>query len=383
MRWWAGAVAGVLLAFAAAVPAAAQTRADTAAVLLHTAEQLRLRGEAAAASALLDYLQRQYAGTAAAMAAERMRTALRRMPAERPGRVELMVGGATYGAWLGLAVPLMLDSDQPEAYGIGFLAGAPLGFLAGRAYALRRQPTEGQARAITFGATWGTYQGFAWAEALNIGDRRIDFFCDPGFPCPDEREADMPTRIAAGLAGGLAGIATGAVLARKPITIGTAAAVSTSALWASWFGFGLGFLADQEGDALLTTTLLAGNAALLGSGLVAPRWHMTESRVRLISVGGLIGGLAGVGVLLLVQPDDEKVAISIPLLTSAAGLAAAAHWTRGERVMRDASGGGGALLNVAEGRWALDVPPATVRLQSRANGELAPAAYVPLLRARF
>jgi hypothetical protein len=256
-----------LVAVAAVVAGAdalrAQTRADSAAVLLHAAEQLRLRGETAAARAVLEYLERQYAGTAAAAEVERLRLAMRRGPVtERSGRTELMVWGSSYGAWLGIAVPLMADADGPEAYGVGLLLGAPAGFLAARAYANATQLTEGQARAITFGGSWGTWQGFGWAEALDIGNRREDG-CVPNefYDCT---EAHVPTRVAMGVLGGLTGIASGAILARKPITVGTAAAVSTSALWGTWFGWGLSFIGGLEEDALLASTLLSGKTAAAG-----------------------------------------------------------------------------------------------------------------------
>jgi hypothetical protein len=362
----------------------AQTRADSAAILLHTAEQLRLRGEAGAARALLDHIERQYAGTAAAAGTEQIRLAMRRMPdPEGPGRTELILWGTGYGAWLGIAVPLMLDANSPEAYGVGFLAGAPLGFLAARALAERNQPTIGQTRAITFGGSWGTYQGFGWAEALDMGDRRVSNFCPPEFQegCYYE-EADVPTRVAIGVLGGLAGIGTGVLLSRKPIMAGTAAATGSGALWGTWFGFALSMIADLEDDALVSSTLLAGNAVLLGTALTAPRWGVTEGRVRLVNVGGLIGGLAGVGALLIAQPDDERLAISIPMIGSAIGLAVGIATTRDRVIDSPGDGGQGALLNVDRGLWALDLPDATVTM-ARTNGGLRPAAYVPLLRARF
>ncbi|MGH7449472.1 MAG: hypothetical protein ACREK1_06145, partial [Longimicrobiales bacterium] len=52
----------VCLASADAGALRAQTRADSAAVLLNAAEQLRLRGEAGAARAVLELIARQYAG---------------------------------------------------------------------------------------------------------------------------------------------------------------------------------------------------------------------------------------------------------------------------------------------------------------------------------
>jgi MFS family permease len=333
---------------------------------------------------------------------------LERAPrAERSGRTELLVWSTTYGAWLGVAVPIMADSDSPEAYGIGLLAGAPLGFLAARRYADAVRPTEGQVRAITFGGTWGTYQGLGWLEVLDIGRRTSSNDCVPGFPCDDvfyEEEPSAATRVGAAVAGGLAGIGTGAWLARKPITAGTAAAVSLGGLWGTWFSFGLSVLADLEDDDLLATTLVGGNAAIIATALVAPSWEMSESRARLISVGGLIGALGGAGLLLILQPDNDKVAISIPLVTSAGGLLAAADWTRG----MDAAGGGtdnggadnggagnaatgagasrpaGALLNADGGRWSLDMPALSVRLErTAAVGTAQPAVHVPLFSARF
>ena len=364
----------------------AQTRADSAAVLLRAAEQLRLDGETGAARAVLELIMRQYAGTPAASEVDRMMALLRRTPdAERSGRTELLVFGTTYGAWLGVAVPLALDATSAEAYGVGLLLGAPLGFYAARQYADAKMPTEGQARALTFGGSWGTLQGFALAEVLDLGQDQV-VFCEPdGSGCFESSDgAEARAYVTAAVAGGLLGIGTGAFLARKPITAGTAAAVSLGAMWGAWFGFGAGFLADQEGDALITSAMVGGNAALVAVGVAAPRWQMSESRARLISVGGVAGGLAGAGLLLIVQPSGERTEMLFPLVGSAAGLVLGSVWTR-ERTTADGgmNAGRGALINRSGGKWALDVPAAALRLQSAERGQAQAAAYVPLLRARF
>jgi hypothetical protein len=380
-------VLGVMLAVAAglvhAPPASGQSRADSAAVVLHAAQQFRAAGDEATARALLLYLQRQYSGTTAAAEADRLLGVARRAAAaEGPGRTELMVWSATYGAWLGIAVPLMAEAEGPEAYGVGLLLATPAAFLAARAYANATNPTEGQARAITFGGTWGTYQGLGWAEVLRLGDRTPDW-CDPRSDPWCHEEAHMPTRVAMAVLGGFAGMGTGAVLGRKPITAGTAAAVSTSAMWGTWFGWGSGFIAGLEDRTLLTTTLLAGNAALLAAGIVAPDWNVSESRVRMVDVSGLIGGLAGAGIAMILTPEDDRVAIGIPLVTSAMGLAAGVHYTRDRFDGGDGASPGGALINRdGGGRWAVRVPAASLALQ-RGDDRLQPAAYVPLLQARF
>ena len=371
----------VAAGMAGAVDVQGQTRADSAAVLLNAAEQLRLRGEGGAARALLDFIQQQYAGTPAAGEIARMRELLVRTPeAQQSGRTELLVYGALYGGWLGVAVPLMFDADDPESFGIGLLLGAPISFFAAKSYADNFAPTEGQARALTFGGTWGTFQGFMYGNLTDIGTRET---CGE-FGCYDDSD-DGSALVAAGVVGGLAGIATGALIARKPISSGTAAAVTLSGFWGTWFGFAAGILADQDeddGDGVIATTMLGGNAALLAAGLTTSQWEMSENRARLISVGGLVGGLAGAGILLLTQPDDES-GIVVPMLTSAAGLVAGAYWTRNYDVrapeqdeQRDA------LLNLNDGRWSIGAPMPTLQLQ-RERTRINPAAYVPLFSARF
>ncbi|HEX6307372.1 MAG TPA: hypothetical protein VFZ69_04235 [Longimicrobiales bacterium] len=378
------AVLGVCMMLAGADEVRGQTRADSAAVLLDAAEQLRVRGEPAAARALLQLIAERFAGTPAAAEVGRMLAVLRRAPeAERSGRTELLVFSTGYGAWLGVALPLALDSESPEAYGIGLLLGAPAGFFAAKQYADAKMPSYGQARALTFGGVWGTYMGIAAAEVLDLGSDTQTFCPPPPEPCAEyETDAEASTYVAAGVAGGLLGIGTGAFLARKPITAGTAAAVTLGGMWGTWFGFGISYLADQREDELLAGTMIGGNAALLALGLIAPRWQMSESRARLISVAGLAGGLAGGGLLLIAQPDDDDTAILFPLVGSAAGLALGTYWTR-ERDVPDADGARGALINRNGDGWALDVPHTAVRLQRDARGMRRPAAYIPILRARF
>jgi hypothetical protein len=382
-RWFSAlAVAGALW-IGTTGEGAAQTRADTAAVLLNAAERLRIQGDGAAARAVLELIAREYAGTPAAAQVEAMLAAVRQMPAaEQSGRTGLLVWGATNGAWLGVAVPIMLDADDEAAYGAGLLLGAPVGFFAARAYTQKRRPTEGQAQAITFGDLFGTWQGFGWAEVLDIGDRD-EVICPPDTPCFEvDDDADMRARVASAVIGGLAGMTVGAVLARKPITSGTSTAVSHSGLWGTWFGWALAYIAGVDGvDENLTSALLGGDAGLITAGIMAPKWQLTRSRARLISIAGVIGGLTGGGVALIVQPESDRTAVTFPLVGSALGLVLGAVWTRNLDARAEDSHGA-ALLNRAHGRWALNLPEPTLRLQ---RGGRAPrtGVYVPLLQGRF
>jgi hypothetical protein len=286
----------------------------------------------------------------------------------RSGRVELQVWSTLYGAALGIALPYIFDADAAEVYGIGLLLGAPAGFLLSRAYARERQLTEGQARAITFGGTWGAWQGLGWALALEVGEDDIG---------SDESYVDLA------VLGSVAGIAVGAILARKPIPTGLATTVNFGALWGTWFGVAAGVLADQQ-DGVLEASLIGGNAGLIATAVLAPRWQLSRNRARLISVGGLLGGIAGAGLLLIIQPNDEKVAILFPLAGSIAGLTVGARSTRDHDRGGATPGGGepGALLDFRDGAWSIDAPmPYATMLRERRA--LRPALGVTLFRARF
>jgi len=294
------------------------TRADSAAILLRAAQTFQDEGRTAVAEALFHYISERFGDTWAGSEAV---AALRSLPEEggpRSSQVELMVWATTYGAWLGIAIPGAAGAEGPEAYGVGLLVGAPLGFLGGRALARSRSLSEGQVRAITFGSLWGSWMGFGMMEVLDWGEREevcYDWGCEGG---GDRDGSDVFKSF---VVGGLAGTLAGSILARRPIPSGVATSANFGALWGSWFGVAGGILADLEGDPLLTSTLVGGNAGLLVSAATASAWDMSRNRSRLISIAGVIGGLAGAGLDLLIQPDDEKVAVGIPLAASIVGLA--------------------------------------------------------------
>ncbi|MFH1763906.1 MAG: hypothetical protein ABIF09_06920 [Gemmatimonadota bacterium] len=368
------------------------TRADSAAVLLNAARAFQSEGRWEVAEALFHYIGERYGDTGAGAQAL---AALQEAPGEGPGRnsqVELMVWATTYGAWLGVAIPGALGADDPGPYGAGLLLGGPAGFLGGRALARSRPLSEGQVRAITFGSAWGTWQGYGLMEVLDWGEEER---CDLDLCYTSGRDgADI---FKAFVVGGLAGTVTGAILSRKPIPSGVATAVNFGALWGSWFGLAGGVLADLEGDGLLTSTLLAGDAGLLATATMAPGWNMSQNRARLISIAGVLGGLAGAGLDLLIQPDDEKVAMGIPLAGSIVGLVVGAKSTSGRNprvgsVSGDIGGDdefqgvGSSLLRFQEGRFSFGVPapfPTMMPVEGVRGVTFKPALGITLLDSRF
>lgn len=362
----------IVFAFALlAMPAAAraQTAADSAGVLLGVAERLQSEGDIQLSRSILHLITRRYADTPAAAEAARRLAALTITRTEQSGRSELLVFSTTYGLFLGAAIPAAFESNDPETFGIGLILGGPAGFLAGRAYANSRSLTEGQARAITFGGTWGTWQGYGWAEALNLGTEE---FCDDFGGC-FEGDPKGHVILKSMIVGGLTGIGVGMALSQKNITAGTATTVNFGALWGSWYGAALAAMSDTQEDKTLTAALIGGNLGIVVAALGAPKWEFTRQRARLVSISGVAGLLAGMGILLIVQPDGNG-SIAVPIGTSALGLGLGAHWTRNmdpERV--------GFLPG-------LDAPTIQPRIVERVrNGRLerVPAIGVTLIQARF
>lgn len=384
-------VIAIAVVAACATPqrAAAQQRPDSAAVLLEAARRFETQGRTDIADALYEMILERFGGTPAAEEVRRLRAAMPAGRRTRTGAVELQVWGTLYGLWLGVATPLIADADSPEPYGVGLLLGGPAGFFAARQYAHSRSLSDGQARAITWGGTWGTWQGLGWALVLDAGmDIQRECPVSPN-DCFDVEVGDNTQEVVASMvAGGLVGIATGAILSRKTIPAGLATTVNFGSLWGTWFGFAASYIADLEDDDLLAGTLIGGDAGLVATAVFGPGWHLSRNRARLISIGGVLGGLVGGGLDLLVQPDDEKVAMAIPLAGSIAGLALGALTTRGNDrpdVPGRDGGGAGSLLRLNDGRLSFDAPLLLPTLQrdERYRAVWKPAIGLTLFSARF
>ena len=361
---------------------AQQTPADTAAVILEVARQLRLEGATTTAEGLLEYIIQHYPSTPAAAQARELLAALLGTLEERDGRVQFIVWNTLFFTWLGLATPAALGAEDPEPFGVGLLVGAPTGYLASRAIVRNRPVSSGQAGAYTLSTVWGTWQAIGWRAVLEIGNKE---FCNE-FYCYSDTPAEAPW--VAAVIGGLAGMGTGLWLSNKNIPSGDMALVDHGALWGTWYGFALGIILNQEDDALLTFTLLGGDAGILAAIPAARAWRPTRGQVRLASVAGLAGGVAGLGIDLLVQPDDEETAVAIPTITATIGLIVGALTVRGKG--RPDTGSSPdfreALLNVGDDigvGFPLPFAGALPSLDEHGRRRLRPALSVRLLSARF
>jgi hypothetical protein len=370
----------MLLGLALAQPVAAQvTAADSAAVLLGVANRLRAEGRTTLSTSILNLIIERYASTPSAVDARRTLAEMTSAVEEASGKTELLVFSTTYGLALGALIPAALGSESPEVYGVGLIVGGPSGFLLGRR--MNRNPiSEGQASAISFGAIWGAWQAVGWTNVL-FDETNCSFDV-----CYDDDPSGEALARAAVL-GSAAGLGLGLGLAQKPISAGTAATVSFGAFWGTWYAAGFAVLAeldDGNDDRLLTTILLGGDAGLVATALLAPKWKLSRNRARLISISGVAGLLAGAGLLLIVQPDGEG-SIIVPMVTSAVGLGLGVGWTRDydDRHRAGSQNPGEALLDRSDGSWRVNLPAPGMRFVDGVAGTRKPALYVPLLKARF
>lgn len=366
------------------VPAApAQTRADTASVILQVARDLQREGRPDAARDLLRYLQVRYANTPSARAADSL---MRSIPSRGPignGRTGFVTFNTVYGAFLGVAIPAAFNAEGSEAYGVGLLVGAPMGLLVSRAFARAHFRSAGQAGLASFATAWGTWQGLGVQQAFNIGDQTN---CQ--FGCYTSESNTAPW--AAMALGGLAGIGVGWALASaKEIRPGTATLISNSAFWGTWYGLALGKVGGARDSGVWASMLVAGNVVLLAAIPAAKSWRPTSSRVRLISAAGVAGGLAGFGIDLIANSNNSKVTFAIPAVTSAAGLLIGAMATRHQGDLDSGAEGfeqANSLFQWKDGlRLRLAFPePAAFELMDRGGKyRVVPGARLRLFDARF
>jgi hypothetical protein len=240
---------------------------------------------------------------------------------DQSGRTDLLIFSGYYGTWLGIATPLFFEADNPAPYGLGLLVGGPLSLLITSSLTKDAEISEGKANIISLGGNLGTWQGLGWAS---IGDN----------------EANNVVGISE--LSGLGGIALAILLTSQvDFSEGHAALTSSGLQWGAWFGLVFAAIADHEDEDLLRDMLIGSDVLILGTGIAAKGVQMSESRVRLINLGGVLGTIAGLGLDLIIQPDDASTALAVAGTGSVAGLAIGASLTKNIDQGKDFS-----LLNV-------------------------------------
>lgn len=363
---------------------AQETPTDTSAVLYRLATDLVDSGRHDLAVPLFELILERYSDSDfAAQAAEALQTS-RGAESARAGRRELMIWNTFFGAWLGLAIPAAFGSNDDAAYGAGLLIGPTVGYLAARSYANRHLVSSGQARLGEFGALWGTFQFFGWRDVLDIGDEE---FCTQ-FGCHSDNSEE--SGFAAAVAGGLVGTLVGNAIGRATgISKGTANAINAASLWGTWYGAAFAGIADiRDEDAVLGWVLAGGDVGLLAGAVGLPRHDLSSGQVSLISALGIAGGLAGLGLDLLFDVDDDQTAIAIPLVTSTIGLGLGWQAAMSNRELSTESGRlGTSLFDLTGGQLSVSLPlphPRIMRaVDSNGRTRSRPGIGVPIISASF
>ena len=267
---------------------------------------------------------------------------------DRSGRVLLYVTQTLNGLYLGFAIPAAAGAEGAGTYGLGLIAGPAVGLLFAKALNDAGPVSLGQATAITWGGWWGLWNGIALTEVL-------------------DDNADTEDFLGHSVVGLIAGTTAGMLLARRPIQAGDASLAAHASVWGSWYGAVASVLVDDDA---LPYMLVGGNAALLSAMAGSKGVNMSAGRVWVVTAAGIAGLVAGLGLDLLAQVDDEKTAIIIPAITSFAGLATGMTLTRDfdRQRMGALEGGSGALLAMRGGRLELGLPqpqPALVPREER------------------
>ncbi|MCH7533824.1 MAG: hypothetical protein IIB36_18975, partial [Gemmatimonadetes bacterium] len=93
-----------LLTGASSLTAQLPSPADSAGILLSTAESFESGGQSEVAEALYRFIAEHFDATPASVQARQRFSELSRLAGERTGRIGLRIWSSMYGAWLGVAI---------------------------------------------------------------------------------------------------------------------------------------------------------------------------------------------------------------------------------------------------------------------------------------
>lgn len=228
---------------------------------------------------------------------------------DQSGRTEMLIFSGYYGVWLGIATPIALEANSPQAIALGLLLGGPGAILITYNLTKDADISDSRAEIITLGGHLGTWQGLGWA-AYNDKNQGKDV-------------------VAAGEIVGLAGLVSATLLTQKvDFSSGHAALTSSGLPWGAWLGMVVGGIAEHEDTEMLRDMLIGSNVLVAAAGFGARDVEMSKARVRFMNLAGVVGAMVGFGVDLFFEIDDGRKAMAIAGLGSTAGAALGLHFTR-------------------------------------------------------
>jgi len=237
---------------------------------------------------------------------------------DQRGRTDLLVFSGLYGIWLGIAIPVALEADDAQAYAAGLLTAPAISVLLAHHAARDASITKGQARIISLGGLFGTWQGLGWSGVSDAAENTV---------------------VGAGAVAGLVGIGLAIPLTHAVhFSEGHGEITNSAMYWGGWFGFVESTLTgrnDESDNSPLVDMLVVSGASVITAGIAAHGARLSEGRMRLINLSGILGAAFGGGMALLGQLDDTKGNVAILAAGSIAGLGLGIHWTRNYDQGRD------------------------------------------------
>lgn len=241
---------------------------------------------------------------------------LRHEGKSKSARAELALVQTIHGIAIGVELCMIATCDDPGAFVGTILIGATAGVL-GSIFLTRDGITDGQRATANSGTLWGAWNG---AMLLAIMEN------DGGGESVETAGLVLAGTQLAGLG---AGVLVGQTL--KP-TDGQVALANTCGLWTgvvTLFAHET-FEIDFSSNDLLTALLITTDGALLAGAYLGKRYPMSRGRTLVIDAGGVVGMMAGFGLVTLIQGEDAdaQLAFGAGLTGTIVGLATATWFTR-------------------------------------------------------
>ncbi len=359
---------------------------DTAGVALGLARGFQASGQDEQAIALLQVIIERYPHTPAAQEAEELLASYRKIRTVGRGETQFIVWNTLFATWLGLAIPIAVGADEASTFGATLLLAPPAGFFLSRAYTKARPISLGQSGAYLWATVWASWQALGWRAVLEIGNHEDCY--DYGFGLECVSRPPENAEVKALLVGGVIGIGSGLILANQNIAAGDATLATHASLWGTFYGLAIGGMADLSDDDLLTAALVAGNLGLIAAIPGGRAWKPARGQIWVVSAAGIAGGVAGVGIDLLVQPEATDVAIGIPTLSATLGLVLGSVLTKNTKWRDEASiePWNDSLLSLNHGAelgFPLPQPGTVTTFDTKARRKLVPSWEIKLVQASF
>jgi len=216
---------------------------------------------------------------------------------DHSGRNEIMIFSGYYGVWLGIATPLAFKTDSPQVFALGLILGAPLSLTTTYHITKQADISDGRAKIICLGGHWGTWQGIGWAVVAEMEGNEV---------------------VGIGELGGLLGIGAATLISNNyDFSTGHAGLTNSGLHWGAWSGLVLGNIFHS--DDLVRDMLIGSNVFILGTALTTKNVQMSNTRIRLINLSGVVGAVLGFGIDMFAEVDDISTAMAIAGLGSVAG----------------------------------------------------------------